>query len=325
VQIRIRGVEKQRGESVPRGFLQVALDKEPELSPNESGRRELADWIASPQNPLTARVFVNRVWAWLFGTGLVRTVDNFGTTGEKPSHPELLDYLATRFVAEGWDVKKLIREVVLSRTWQLAVRDSNQSYVAGNQSPADPENRLFAHANRRRLDAEQIRDTLLTVGAQLKLDYLGPNIGGAGEIDANTTAAQNTEYNYVYNDTRRSVYTPAFRNKRLELFEVFDFGDINSTMGQRNVSTVAPQALYMLNHPFVVEQAKRAAERSVTLEGSDDDRIVDAFRQTLGRRPSPAEIEKCRRFLASGPAGNVELWTLLHQTLFACVDFRYLD
>jgi len=325
VQIRVRGVEKQRGETVPRGFLHVALDREPVLSPDESGRRELADWIASPQNPLTARVFVNRVWAWLFGSGLVRTVDNFGTTGEKPSHPELLDYLATRFVAEGWDVKKLIREIVLSHTWQLAVRESNQSSVASNQSASDPENRLFAHANRRRLDAEQIRDTLLTVSGQLKLDYLGPNIGGAGDIDANTTAAQNTEYNYVYADTRRSVYTPAFRNKRLELFDAFDFGDINATMGQRNVSTVAPQALFMLNHPFVVEQARKAAEHSLARAGTDDDRIVDAFRETLGRAPSPAEMDKCRRFLASGPKATVETWTLLHQTLFACVDFRYLD
>jgi len=325
VQIRVRGVEKQRGEMVPRGFLHVALDREPVMSPNESGRRELADWIASPQNPLTARVFVNRVWAWLFGSGLVRTVDNFGTTGEKPSHPELLDYLANRFVAEGWDVKKLIREIVLSHTWQLAVRESNPLSVASNQSPLDPENRLFAHANRRRLDAEQIRDTLLAVSGQLKLDYLGPNIGGAGDIDANNFSAQNTEYNYVYADTRRSVYTPAFRNKRLELFDAFDFGDINATMGQRNVSTVAPQALFMLNHPFVVEQARKAAEHSLALAGTDDDRIVDAFRETLGRAPSPAETDKCRRFLTSGPKATVETWTLLHQTLFACVDFRYLD
>jgi hypothetical protein len=316
VQIRVRGVEKQRGETVPRGFLRVALNTQPALSPNESGRRELADWIASAENPLTARVFVNRVWTWLFGTGLVRTVDNFGTTGEKPSHPELLDHLAGRFVAEGWSVKKLIREIVLSHTWQQAV---------AKPSAVDPENRLFAHANRRRLDAEQIRDTLLTVSGQLKLDYLGPNIGGAGDIDANNFSAQNTEYGYVYADTRRSVYTPAFRNKRLELFEAFDFGDINATMGQRNVSTVAPQALFLLNHPFVVEQARVAAERTLAQLGSDEERITAAFRQTLGRPPSAAEAEKCRRFLASGPQPSLETWTLLHQTLFACLDFRYLD
>ena len=313
-QIRIRGVQKQRGDTVPRGFLHVALDREPVLPEDESGRKELADWIASGRNPLTARVFVNRVWSWLFGSGIVRTVDIFGTTGEKPSHPELLDYLAARFVAEGWDVKRLIREIVLSRTWQEAVAKS---------AATDPENRLFAHANRRRLDAEQLRDTILAVSSQLKLDYLGPNIAGAGDIDANNFSAQNIEYAYVFADTRRSVYTPAFRNKRLELFEAFDFGDINSTVGQRNVSTVAPQALYLLNHPFVVEQARAAAERTLALPGGNDERIVAAFRRTVGRAPSATELEKCRHFLGAEP--SLEQWAELQQTLFACLDFRYID
>ncbi|MEI9896512.1 MAG: DUF1553 domain-containing protein [Chthoniobacter sp.] len=313
-QIRVRGVQKQRGDTVPRGFLHVALTTEPVIPPTESGRKELAEWIASAQNPLTARVFVNRVWAWLFGAGIVRTVDIFGTTGDKPSHPELLDALATRFVAEGWSVKKLIREIVLSRTWQETVAPS---------APADPENRLLAHANRRRLDADQLRDTILAVSGQLKLDYLGPNITGAGDIDPNNFSAQSIEYGYVYTDTRRSVYTPAFRNKRLELFEAFDFGDINSTSGQRNVSTVAPQALYLLNHPFVVDQARAAAESTVALSESNDDRIVTAFRRTLGRTPSTAELDKCRHFLGLEP--TLEQWAELQQTLFACLDFRYID
>ena len=313
-QIRVRGVQKQRGDTVPRGFLHVTLTNEPNIPEAESGRREMADWIASPQNPLTARVFVNRVWSWLFGTGIVRTVDIFGTTGEKPSHPELLDYLAARFVAEGWNTKRLIREIVLSHTWQEAVTKS---------PAADPENRLFLHANRRRLDAEQLRDTILAVSGQLKLDYLGPNIAGAGDIDANNFSAQNIEYKYVFTDTRRSVYTPAFRNKRLELFEAFDFGDINSTTGQRNVSTVAPQALYLLNHPFVVDQAREAAERTLALPGGNTEHIVAAFRRTVGRAPSATEMEKCRRFLGAQP--SLEDWAELHQMLFACIDFRYLD
>ncbi len=313
-QIRVRGIEKQRGEAVPRGFLQVALRTAPELPEKESGRRELAGWIANGDNPLTARVFVNRVWAWLFGTGLVRTVDNFGTTGEKPSHPELIDHLAQRFVAEGWSLKKLVREIVLSRTWQQAV---------ARPSVADPENRLFAHSNRRRLDAEQIRDTMLAVSGQLDLKIGGLNIGSAGDIDANSSSAQNTEYAYVFADKRRSVYTPAFRNKRLELFEVFDFGDINQSVGQRNVSTVAPQALYFLNHPFVLEQSKAAAERTLAAPGSEDERITSAFRRTLGRAPSDAELGKCRRFL--GANAMPEAWAELHQMLFACVDFRYLE
>ena len=312
--VRVRGVEKQRGETVARGFLRVALQSEPAIPANASGRRELADWIASAENPLTARVFVNRVWTWLFGAGLVRTVDNFGTTGEKPSHPELLDYLAARFVANGWDVKRLIREMVISRTWQQAVN---------RPTATDSENRLFAHANRRRLDAEQLRDALLAVGGRLSLDYGGLNMVGASDIDANTTAAQDLEYGYVFSDTRRSVYTPAFRNKRLELFDAFDFADINTSIGQRTVSTVAPQALYFLNHSFVLEQARAAAGRTLATAGDDAHRIVTAFRRTCGRPPTAGEMEICRRFLGTAP--TAETWALLHQTLFACLDFRYLD
>ena len=312
-QIRVRGVEKQRGETVPRGFLQVAMSSPaPPFSTKESGRRELADWIVGAENPLTSRVLVNRTWAWLFGTGIVRTVENFGTTGEKPSHPELLDYLALRFVEEDWSLKKLVREIVLSRTWQLA---------SAGPGGKDPENRLFSHANRRRLDADQIRDAILAVGGALNLDYLGPNITGAGDIDANNFSAQNTEYGYVYEDKRRSVYTPAFRNKRLELFEVFDFADINAPIGQRSVSTVAPQALFLLNHPFVIENARSAADRTFAQPG--DRRLDEAYLRALGRTPGPVERRKSMEFLGAQP--SAEAWAQLHHALFACLDFRYID
>ena len=309
-QIRIRGVEKQRGEAVPRGFLQVAtLGQAPLIPANRSGRLELANWIASPENPLTARVFVNRTWAWLFGTGIVRTVDNLGTTGERPSHPELLDYLTARFVAEGWSSKRLIREIVTSRAWQLA-----------SDGSAEAEDHFLA-AKRRRLDAEQIRDTMLAASGRLDLTYLGPNIAGAGGIDANSTTAQNIEYGYVYADLRRSVYTPAFRNNRLELFAVFDFADINAPAGQRNASTIAPQALYLLNHPFAQEQARSAAD--LTQLQPERERLNSAFRRTLGRDPSPQEQAACSRFLGARP--SAEDWAQLQQTLFASADFRYLD
>jgi hypothetical protein len=309
-QIRIRGVEKQRGDAVPRGFLQVAtLGQAPSIPADRSGRLELANWIASPENPLTARVFVNRTWAWLFGTGIVRTVDNLGTTGEQPSHPELLDYLTARFVAEGWSWKRLISEIVTSRAWQLA-----------SDGSAEAEDHFLA-AKRRRLDAEQIRDTMLAASGRLDLSYLGPNIAGAGGIDANSTTAQNIEYGYVYADLRRSVYTPAFRNNRLELFAVFDFADINAPSGQRNASTIAPQALYLLNHPFAQEQARSAAELTQRLP--EQERLTSAFRRTLGRDPSPQEQAACSRFLGARP--SAEDWAQLQQTLFASADFRYLD
>jgi hypothetical protein len=347
-EIRIRGNVRNLGAKVPRGFLQVAVaEPAPEFSPGESGRLQLADWIASPANPLTARVMANRVWAWLMGSGLVRTVDNLGTTGERPSHPELLDHLAIRFIEDGWSVKRLVKQIMLSRTYQLAstsrkdeLRESPSLQAASEESgtrvarpsEADPDNRLFSHANRRRLDAEQIRDTILCVSGELKLDIGGPNIAGAGAIDANTTAAQNTEYGYVFADSRRSVYTPAFRNRRLELFDVFDFGDINATMGRRNVSTVAPQALYLMNHPFVLEQARLAAQRALAAPGFDDaTRVERAYRTALGRRPSARERELALRFVhveaseGTNEAQRLEAWAQFYQSLFACVDFRYID
>ncbi len=313
--IRIRGLVAQKGALVPRGFLQVAATAQPAMPATASGRRELADWLASPQNPLTARVYVNRVWAWLFGTGIVRTTDNFGTTGEVPSHPELLDFLATKFVEEGWSTKKLVREIVLSRTWQLA---------SASPSSADPDNRLFAHHPRRRLDAEQLRDTILATSGELRLEVLGPNISGAGEIDANDTSAQNVEYKYEFKDTRRSVYTPAFRNKRLELFEVFDFGDINATMGKRSTSNVAPQALYLLNHPFIIEQSRIAAERALASSATDEERIERAFLTTLGRAPSEKERVISAAHVAD-KTKRVEAWSQLYQSLFGSMDFRYLE
>jgi hypothetical protein len=324
-EIRIRGNVRSLGAKVPRGFLQVTMHgSPPRFSDQESGRMQLAGWIASPANPLTARVIANRTWAWLMGAGLVRTIDNLGTTGETPSHPALLDHLARQFVADGWSMKKLVRSIMLSRTYQLATTP-----VAGT-SRTDSDNRYLARANRRRLDAEQIRDAILWTSGELKLEIGGPNIGSGPTGAANLPV--NAEYGYVFTDTRRSIYTPAFRNQRLELFEVFDFADINAPIGQRNVSTVAPQALYLMNHPFVVEQAKLAAKRALaTSDRTDDARITDAYRTTLGRPPSARERELARQFVASGAIGastptlQPESWALFYQALFACVDFRYLN
>jgi hypothetical protein len=322
-QVRLRGQVAELGPEVPRGFLQVASAPgraTADVAAGESGRRELAEWIASPGNPLTARVFVNRVWHWLFGAGIVRTTDNFGTTGEPPSHPELLDHLATRFVESGWSTKSLVREIVLSRTWQLA---------SGPPPEGDPDNRLLSCHPRRRLDAEQLRDSVLLASGQLDLTVGGPNIDGAGEIDADDTAAQSTEYQYEYGgDRRRSVYTPAFRAKRLDLFDAFDFGNANLPLGERATSTVAPQALYLLNSPFVLAQAEAAARRVLEEAGPGGGaRLGLACHLTLGRPPTAAESEVFEAFLTDPPAGSdpVADWTQVVQALFASIDFRYLD
>ncbi len=313
-EIRVRGLVHQKGPSVPRGVLTVAGGGIT-IPDNQSGRRELADWLTSPAHPLTARVFVNRVWCWFHGEGIVRSVDNFGVTGDRPSHPALLDWLAARFVEEGWSVKWLVREIVTSRTWALA---------AAAPGTTDPDNRRLTHAPRRRLDAGQLRDAILFAAGTLDLSVGGPNIQGAGEIDANDTSAQNVEYAYDFQDTRRSIYTPAFRNKRHELFETFDFADINATAGRRNVSTVAPQALFMMNHPFVHEQARKAAVRLLSEVKDDAVRLDRAFLLTLGRAPREAELTAMNQALTAG-SDRAATWTQLMLALYGSLDFRYLE
>src|SRR5688572_242346 len=182
----IRGSIRNPGEKVPRGFLTVAtMGATPIIREKESGRRQLGEWLSSESNPLTARVMVNRVWYWLLGEGLVATVDNFGTTGETPSHPELLDHLTVNFMQQGWSVKWLIKQIMLSHTYQLSTASDSVALTV------DPQNRLLWRMNRRRLDAEAIRDTILSVSCELRRDVGGPNIAGAKAINANDAGAGN--------------------------------------------------------------------------------------------------------------------------------------
>jgi hypothetical protein len=306
--VHVRGSVHTLGEIVPRGYLRVATRGTPPVIPaGESGRRQLAEWIVSPDNPLTARVFVNRAWHWLFGAGLVRTTDTFGTTGELPSHPELLDHLATRFVEDGWSMKSLVRRIVLSRTYR-------QSALA-NAAEKDPENRLLAHQNRRRLDAECIRDTMLAIAGDLRRDR------GGRTFRADLTA----DYGQRSDDGRRSVFVPAFRNSMSELLEAFDMADSSVTTGRRNVSTVAPQALVLLNQQFVIEQARLTARRLLSELPSDDDaRVSRLYRQTLGRLPTDAERQAVLRHVHHA-ADTAEAWARVVQSLLASVEFRYVN
>ncbi|MFO0889236.1 MAG: DUF1553 domain-containing protein [Isosphaeraceae bacterium] len=314
-QVHIRGSVHTLGDHVPRGFLRVAtLGPAPAIPSDQSGRRELAEWLGSGRNPLTARVFANRAWHWLFGAGLVRTTDNFGTTGEPPSHPELLGDLAARFAGEdGWSVKRLVRRIVLSRTYRLASAADADPKAA----LADPENRLLRRQNRRRLDAECIRDAILSAGGALRRDMGGP--GFPADLPA--------DYDYRDSQTRRSVYVPVFRNALPELFEVFDFADPSMVVGRRDASTVAPQALFLMNHPFVLDQARRASRRLLAGPDRDDPaRGARAYRWTLGRAPTPAERELAVRFVAGEPGMRAEdAWALVFQALFSSVDFRYVN
>ena len=310
MKINIRGNIYQLGAIAPRGVLQVANHgPAPRMPANASGRLEFADWIVDPANPLTARVMVNRVWHWLIGVGLVRTVDNFGTTGESPSHPELLDHLADQFVQQGWSVKKLIREIALSKTYRLSSARSEQR--------EDPENRLLAHMNHRRLDAEAIRDAMLSVSGALNLEMGGATFPANLEKDVD----------FQFEAPRRSVYVPVFRSSLPELFEVFDFANTSLVTGRRTLSTVAPQALFMMNHPFVRTQAKLTAERLLgDSQPNEAQRIDHAYLRILGRHATAKEISLSQEFLKSVATekNQVEAWTQMVQSLFSTIDFRYV-
>jgi hypothetical protein len=239
-------------------------------------------------------------------------------------------------VEQGWNLKRLVREMVVSRAWRQASAEPLE---------ADSQNRLWSRQNRRRLDADQIRDSLLAVSGQLNPAFLGPNINGAREINANDSGSQNIEYNYIFADNRRSVYTPAFRNKRHEVFEVFDFGDINNPIGVRENSTVAPQALFFLNSAFVGEQAMALGERFAAMDGDVREVVEKMVLTVLGRTASEDEMTILMRLAGEAPLSAVgaeegrglpvraglergeplgkRLGRVAH-ALFASVDFRYL-
>jgi hypothetical protein len=324
--INVRGNPHSLGDPVPRGFLTVATaGARPAIPADRSGRLELARWVADPGNPLTARVLVNRVWEHLFGEGLVRSVDNFGAQGERPSHPELLDELAVRFMADGWSVKKLIRTIVLSRAYQLAVANDPRA------AKADPEERLLWRAQRRRVEAEVIRDAILVVSGRLD-----PALGGSSVAALGDRAIDNMSKGGVQVDgnTRRSVYLPVIRNEVPQIFEVFDFADPDVATGKRDATTVPTQALYLMNSPFVLDQARQAAKRLLALPADDAGRLADLYRRALGRAPTRPETEQALRFLddyrraaASRPKAepDVDAWSAVCLAVFGCTEFRFVE
>jgi cytochrome c553 len=326
--IHIRGSIRNLGKAVPRGFLQAAYHETAAkpIPANESGRVQLAEWITSDRNPLTARVLVNRVWMHLFGEGLVRTADNFGLTGEVPTHPELLDHLALYLQKHDWSLKKLIQYIVSSRTYQMASRPVPLS--------GDPENRLLHSQRRRRADANALRDAILVNSGALDRTYLGPNIANSVAVkNSNDTTLLNLEYGYQFKDTRRSVYTPAFRNKRLDFFDAFDFNDINQPISRRNTSTVSPQALYLMNHEFIIQQSRLTAKRLLSdgNQGDDQDRLRHLYHQLFNRQPTEREAQLALPFVAvstgeeAPQARAEEQWALLVQSLIASPDYRFIE
>ena len=322
-QLFVRGQITQPGEAVPRRFLEM-FDNRP-FRTSLSGRLELADNVASPANPLTARVMVNRLWHHLFGRGLVGTVDNFGRLGQKPTHPELLDYLASRFIEHGWSLKETIRFLLMSRAFQqtaLASVDARR---------IDPGNELLSHAPVRRLEAEAIRDAVLAVSGQLDLKMYGPGVnvyyvakteggGPKGPLDG---------------DRRRSVYQRIRRNAANPFLEAFDAPKPMSTRGKRDATNVPAQSLALLNDPFVIDQSAKWAKALVAEGRSRDKRIEGMFVKALGRAATAEDLASAREFLAelaaehSIPPGEVEkserVWQDFAQSLFCLKEFIYVD
>ena len=308
----VRGSVRRPGPRIPRGFISVCCDQQATLlvGARQSGRLELANWLADADHPLTARVYVNRIWKHLMGRGIVATPDNFGSMGQRPDHPELLDWLAGEFVRQGWSTKQLIRTIMRSHVYRLDTR------IQALAQARDPENRLLWRAPRRRVDAEVLRDSMLSVSGQLDLTMGGPTIRRITEYDLG----------YEFDTVRRSVYVPVFRNSMLDLFEVFDFANPNLVTGQRNASTLPTQALFLMNSPVVMEQARQAANRLLSSppELTDEQRVELAYRRTLGRPPFPGEMEKTMLHLDSFSDEKLA-WSSVFHALFASLDFRYVE
>ena len=298
--IHVRGEIRNLGKIVKRGFLEAATPQgkspKPEIKEGASGRLELADWVASAGNPLTARVYVNRVWHHLFGRGIAPSTDNVGEMGQRPTHPELLDYLASKFIENGWSTKELIREILLSKTYQMS------SQANGKALDLDPDNQLFSRQNRRRLQVEAIRDSILITSGKLKPD--GSN--------SNT----------------RSMYAKLDRNKIPEMYDIFDFPNPNMVSGVRNTSTVPTQALFLMNNDFIIKEAESAARALAAKKDLDQEqKLTLAYKTTLGREPKPEEKSLALSFLnqENNNPDEIQAWAGILHSLYACLDFRYLQ
>lgn len=322
-----RGDPERLGDEVPRRFLGVLGGDELPDGTSGSGRRELATWLTRPTNPLTARVFVNRVWQWHFGQGLVSTPSDFGLRGERPSHPDLLDCLAAEFVESGWDIKNLHRVIVRSQAYQRT------SDSGGTASTADPTNRWLWCYSRQPLDAESIRDAMLLVSG--RLDRSVPSAHPFPDVST-WGFTIHAPFHAVYESNHRSVYLMVQRSRPHPFLALFDSADPGQSVAQRLPTTTPTQALFLMNSPFVREQAEAFARRLLDLPGSIDAKIRWAVESTSGRLPSADEIGRLTTFLANYEAEvahqnlptdqpALAAWTALARVLLTENAFLYVD
>ena len=325
--IHLRGSHLTLGDVVPRRFPRVlAGDSQPEIPENHSGRLEFARWLTGENSPLTARVMVNRIWRWHFGKGLVTTVDNFGLQGTPPTHPELLDWLAVQFIESGWSIKAMHRLIMSSDAYQR-----QSGFHAGNAA-IDVGNRQYWRFDVQRLEAETIRDTLLAVSGTLDRTLGGSLL---------TTKNRDYLFNHTSQDKstyrslrRRSLYVPVIRNHLYDVFQLFDYTDASVLNGNRENSTIAPQALFLMNSELVAELTTAMARRLIKLEPDREARVQRLFLEAFGRPPTPEDVQRAASFLSRFESllpqqdnqndEAVQPWQALCQSVVASSEFIYI-
>jgi hypothetical protein len=315
----IRGSHKTPGAVVPRRCLEVLGGTRFAPPAEGSGRLELANQLVAEDNPLVARVIVNRLWHHHFGAGLVRSPDDFGVMGQRPTHPELLDYLATTLRREGWSLKALHRLIVLSRTYQMS------SHTRADADEADPENKLWHRRSPRRLEAEAIRDGLLAVSGRLNSRSQGPSI--MPHLTSYMTGrGRPAESGPLDGDGRRTLYLGVRRNFLSPMLQAFDYPTPFTTIGRRGTSNVPAQALTMMNNPFVREQAEIWARRVIAHSSSPETRVREMYLGAFGREPEPVEAEAALGFVREPADGGAaeRAWAELAHTLFNAKEFVFV-
>jgi hypothetical protein len=275
-----------------------------------SGRLELGNWIA--EHPLMPRVIVNRIWQWHFGRGLVASPNDFGARGEKPTHPELLDWLARQFVDSGYSVKAMHRLIMQCDAWRRA---------SAAPDAADPDNRWLAHFSRRRLSAEEMRDSLLAASGQLDLSTAQAH---PFPPESTWTFSQHDPFSAIYETNRRSAFLMVQRQRRHPFLSLFDGADPNASSPVRQTTTVPTQALYFINDPFFHRQAEALAARLTNL-ANDDERIASFYSTVFQRDPTASESERIKNFLAEYPALTAEKWAACARVLLASNEFLHID
>ena len=330
LRVHIRGSYLTLGSVVPRRFPRIlAGTKQAAITGKQSGRLQLAKWLTERNHPLTSRVMVNRLWRWHFGAGIVRTPDNFGRLGERPTNQALLDWLSIEFEKRRWSIKAMHRLIMLSSTYQMSTAFNERA------AKVDPDNRLLWRMNRRRLEAETLRDSMLALSGQLEQKMRGSLLTVKNRAYVTSTGSNLKADTYA--STRRSVYLPVIRSALYSVFQTFDFSDPSAPSGNRVATTVAPQALLLMNSDLVAKRSRQLANRLLNRKSlSDAQRLQVLYELVYSRPPTSGEVAQLRAFLAAyerkaraetnkGDAPRLRAWQALCRVLFASHEFVYVE